>query len=433
MFNLIILYKMKTILIVEASDSDSRIMSALLMRGGYVPIVIGDMEAAQQEVMKLSPGAVIVAATKFRGGTAKELINWLKAKGYKFPVIAIVDNLNPMELIDIMGDWGAVGVIQRPAINKQLLEQVEKYSKPEDMMIFLEDILIPRQSKNFQYIEQSIKKIAVTHANTIIFGEIGMGREQVARKIYENSSRTQKPIIVIEAGGAPHIGKHDPKSDRSETYNRIKGYFTNADGGTIILKNLELLTFDKQSVLLHILETEHPNVRIICTADPHILQMVKDKEFRANLFYLLRATDIRILPLRDVTEDIPGLVDFFLTCHAKDNDEPKKYLDASALKALKLHPWPGNIRELHNVIILAAYNTEGETISESDLDISESAPTPETSLLLKDPDKDRDRIIEAYRRGGSWTAAAKLLGISERALLEQRKRYGINKKGQVES
>ena len=111
----------------------------------------------------------------------------------------------------------------------------------------------------------------------------------------------------------------------------------------------------------------------------------------------------------------------------------KTYFIVSVLKALKLHQWPGNIRELHNVIVLAAYSTEGDTITESDLDISESAPTPETSLLLKDPDKDRDRIIEAYRRGSSWTAAAKLLGISERALLEQCKRHGINKKGQVES
>ena len=91
--------------------------------------------------------------------------------------------------------------------------------------------------------------------------------------------------------------------------------------------------------------------------------------------------------------------------------------------------WPGNIRELHNVIILA-YTTEGDTISESGLDISESAPALETSLLLKDPDKDRNRIIEAYRCGGSWTAAAKLLEISERDLLEHRKRHGINKKGQ---
>ena len=89
--------------------------------------------------------------------------------------------------------------------------------------------------------------------------------------------------------------------------------------------------------------------------------MVRDKEFRVNLFYLLRSTDIRILQLRDVAEDRPGLADFFLTGHAKDNDEPKKHLDSSALKALKLHPWSGNIRELHNVIILTAYSTEGDT------------------------------------------------------------------------
>ena len=424
---------MKKILIVEASDSDRRLMSGLLTRAGYETIVAEDMEAAKQEVTKLSPGAVIVSAMKFRGGTAKELINWLKEEGYKFPILAVVDNLKPMELIDLMCDWGAVNVIQRPAIDKQLVEMVDRYASSENIMFILDNTLIPRKSADFRGIEQSIEKIGATNANVIIFGEIGMGREQVAREIYEHSSRTQRPIIVIEAGGAPHIGKHDPKSDRSETYNRIKGYFTNADGGTIILKNLELLTFDKQSVLLHILETEHPDVRIICTADPHLIQMVRDKEFRANLFYLLRESDIKILPLSEVTEDIAGLADFFLTRHAKNNDEPKKHLDASALKALKLHQWPGNIRELKNVIIFAAYHATGDTISDSDITISESSPTPDNSLKLKDPDKDRDRIIEAYRRGGSWTAAAKLLGISERALLEQRKKYGINKKGQAES
>ena len=424
---------MKKILIVEASDSDRRLMSGLLTRAGYETIVAEDMEAAKQEVTKLSPGAVIVSAMKFRGGTAKELINWLKEEGYKFPILAVVDNLKPMELIDLMCDWGAVNVIQRPAIDKQLVEMVDRYASSENIMFILDNTLIPRKSADFRGIEQSIEKIGATNANVIIFGEIGMGREQVAREIYEHSSRTQRPIIVIEAGGAPHIGKHDPKSDRSETYNRIKGYFTNADGGTIILKNLELLTFDKQSVLLHILETEHPDVRIICTADPHLIQMVRDKEFRANLFYLLRESDIKILPLREVTEDIAGLADFFLTRHAKNNDEPKKHLDASALKALKLQQWPGNIRELKNVIIFAAYHATGDTISDSDITISESSPTPDNSLKLKDPDKDRDRIIEAYRRGGSWTAAAKLLGISERALLEQRKKYGINKKGQAES
>ena len=139
------------------------------------------------------------------------------------------------------------------------------------------------------------------------------------------------------------------------------------------------------------------------------------------------------MPLREVTEDIAVLAEFFLTRHAKRNGEPKKHLDASALKVLKLHQWPGNIRELRNVVILAAYHARGDTISDTDIMISESSPASVDSLKLKNPDKDRDRITEAYRRGGSRTAAAKLLGISERALLEQRKRHSINKKVQLES
>lgn len=417
---------MNQILIVDYRSSDCRKMSGLLSRAGYEPIIAENMEAVKKNVTILSPGAVIISAMTFRGGTAKEVINWLKDEGFRFPVLAIVDNLNPMELIEVMSDRGAVNVIQRPAIDKQLIEMVNRYATSENIMFIHDNSLIPRKSADFRGIEQSIEKIAATNANAIIFGEIGMGKEQVARKIYEHSSRTQKPITVIEAGGAALIGDHDPTSQKSETYNRIKGYFTNADGGTIILKNIELLNFDKQSVLLHILEAEHPNVRVICTADPHLIQMVSDKEFRANLFYLLRESDIRILPLREVSEDIPGLAEFFLTRHAIDNDEPKKHLDASALKVLKLHQWPGNIRELRNVIILAAYHATGDTISDTDIVISESSPRMEGSFLLNDPNIEKQRILEALAKSnGKKTQAAKLLGIARSTLDSKLKKFGL--------
>ncbi|MBD5176228.1 MAG: hypothetical protein HDT05_02255 [Bacteroidales bacterium] len=106
---------MNKVIIVDASDSDCRLMYGLLTRAGYGLISGGEMEAAKQEVTKLSPGAVIisqavelkvVSTMKFRGGTAKELINWLKEEGYKFPVLAVVDNLNPLELIEVMRDRG---------------------------------------------------------------------------------------------------------------------------------------------------------------------------------------------------------------------------------------------------------------------------------------------------------------------------------------
>lgn len=129
-------------------------------------------------------------------GTARELIDWLKAEGYKFPIIAIVDNLNPMELIDVMCDWGSVNVIQRPAIDKQLVEMVDRYASSENIMFILDNTLIPRKSADFRGIEQSIEKIGATNANVIIFGEIGMGREQVALEIYEHSSRTQTMTLT---------------------------------------------------------------------------------------------------------------------------------------------------------------------------------------------------------------------------------------------
>ena len=408
-------------------------MAGLLTKAGYDPVTAEDFDAVKEEVAKLPPGAVVVTAMKFTRGTAQELINWQKREGYKFPVIAIVENLNGLDTIEVLQDHGAVAVVQRRAVDKQLVEAVGKYAKPENTVILLDNELIPRQSEAFRKIEKAIRTIAATNANCIIFGECGTGKEQIAEQIYRHSSRAQKPCTVIEAGGAALVGKHDPTTLRSEIYNRIEGYFKKADGGTIILKNVQLLTFEKQSVLLHILENEHPDVRVICTAEPELLEMVAAKTFRPNLFYILRQVDIAVPPLREVTEDIAPLATYFLARYADKTGNPAKRLDASATKALRIYPFPGNVRELKDVVLFAAFHSTNDVITANDLNFSQSEPEPADSLRLRKPQEDRQKIIEAYRRGGSWAAAAKLLGISERALLEQRKKHGIGRNGEPEA
>lgn len=414
---------MNKILIVEASISDCRLMSGLLTRAGYEPISVDKMEAAQEEVAKLPPGAVVVAAMKFTGGTARELINWQKCEGYKFPVIAVVDNLNPSDLLELIRSGCAVDVIQRPAIDKQLVETVRKYIKDVGTA---DELLIHRPSKEFERIEKEITRIASADANVIIFGESGMGKEQIAREIFRQSNRTDKPLIVIEAGGAALIGEHNPGSERSEMYNRIGGYFKKAAGGTIILKNVHLLNFDKQSVVLHILSEDHPDVRVICTAEPELLELVSDKTFRSNLFFNLREMDITVKPLRKVTEDIQPIAVFYLTQYAEEHHEPVKRLDASAVKTLKHHNWPGNIRELKNVIQLAAGNVEGNVITSSDLSISRSSPEVPDSLLLRNPKVEKQRIVDALgKTDGIISQAAKLLGISRITLANKMKLHGL--------
>ena len=424
---------MKKILIVDASASDGRIMTGLLARADYDPVVAESVEAGKVEAAKLPPGAVIVTAMRLPDGTARELINWLKTENYGFPVLAIVENLNNTDVLSVMRDGGAVDVIQRPAIDKQLVETVAQYVKSENKTFSIGKHLIPRQSDEWREIERRIQTIAKSNANVIVFGASGTGKEQVALEIYRQSPRSQKPHIVVDAGGAGVIGKHDPSSERSETYNRIKSYFENADGGTIIVKNLHLLSFEKQSVLLHILEEEHPNVRVICTAEPYLRRMMAEQSFRPNLMYILREFEIVIPSLREVTEDIPVLANFFLKMYASHRNEPRKRLDASAVKALKQHLWVGNVRELKNVILQAAFNANGEIISESDITFNVNDPEFDDSLDLRNPRKEIALIKEAFRRGGNWKEAAKLLNITEKTLISLRKKYGIDSNGEIQS
>lgn len=424
---------MNKVLIVDASSSDSRIMAGLLTKAGYSPVVAENLDAAKEAVAQLPPGAVVVSAMKFARGTAQELINWQKREGYKFPVLAVVDNLNPLEIADVMKDGGAVNIIQRAALDKQLVEVVGNYAKPESIVIQLDNALIPRRSAKFKEIEQSIGRIAQTNANCIIFGESGMGKEQIAREIYLQSSRTQKPITIIEAGGAELVGLHDPTSDRNEMYNRIKSYFQNANGGTIILKNIQLLNFEKQSVFLHILSEEHPDVRMICTANSTLMKMLAEEDFRDNLFYMLRQSGITVPPLREMTEDIPDIADYLLTAYSQKTSQVKKRLDASAIKALKLYPWPGNIRELKDTVLMAAFHAAGDTISAYDLVFSDILPENAEDLTHRSPKAERDRIIRAYIRAGTWRGAAKLLDVSEKTLIQLRKKHHINPDGEIEA
>lgn len=418
---------MNKILIVDASVSDIRVMSNLLSRAGYAPLGVESIEAGKVEAAKLPPGAVIVTAMRLPDGTAKEFINWLKTEGFGFPVIAIVDNLNA-DAVDVMRGGGAVDVIQRLALDKQLVETVRKYARPEHIVLTLGNQLLPRKSDAWQKIEEKIKAIAATNANAIIFGECGSGKEQVAHQIYLNSSREQKPHTVIEAGSAAFIGLHDPASERSELYNRIKSYFHKAAGGTIILKNVHLLSFEKQSVLLHILETEHPDVRVICTAEPELMKMVTEKTFRPNLFYILRQSDISVPSLKETTEDIPEIADFFLKRYAAQTGKPRKHLDASATKALKLYPWPGNVRELKDIVLFAAFHAKEDKITKSDITFNLSEPLTVNELHLKNEEWEKLKIVDALDRcDWNQTQAARLLNISRTTLSYKIKHYRLRR------
>ena len=154
--------------------------------------------------------------------------------------------------------------------------------------------------------------------------------------------------------------------------------------------------------------------------------MVSEKMFRPNLFYILRQVDISVPPLREVTEDIEYLSDYFLTIYAHTTQQDRKRLDVSATKALKIHQWPGNVRELKDVILFAAFHSSEDVITASDLNFSQSEPEPDTSLRLQEPEREKAKIIAALRQAeGNKSQAARLLGIGRSTLDYKLRQYGI--------
>ena len=185
---------------------------------------------------KLPPGAVIVAAMKFVRGTAQELINWQKTEGFTFPVIAIVNNLNGPDLLEVMKDGGAVDVVQRAGIDKQLIETVGRYAKPEHVVLQLDHTLIPRKSQKFGEIQQDIAD--ALGARTIDEGAMdeknGMNFVNALEKIpgiiaqyEERTAKLKADVPQLEAIVAKTWGKENELKQLK--YKKWKAQFLNGD------------------------------------------------------------------------------------------------------------------------------------------------------------------------------------------------------------
>lgn len=414
-------------LIIDTSDWN--LMSSLLSKAGYEVIQARGLKSGVDKALALPAGSVIVAANNVSGGGVKELDSHLTKAGHGIPIVTIVDNLNDGKAMsELVRCKNIVEVIQRGTLDKSLLEAVNRHARKE-LDLPGHHNMLPDVSKTWQKIEQKINAIAPTDTNVIVFGGCGSGKEQIAKQIYLRSSRANKPVKVLEAGGASLVEHVEPNEKRKDIYTRIKSYFLEMAGGTLIVKNVEFLSMDKQSVLLHLLKEEKHDVRLICTADPKLLVMVDDGTFRDNLFFTLRGANIMAPALRDITEEIKVIAEYFLTEDAELRHEEPKHLSEAAIKELKKLEWPGNLRELRNMILLAAHTCKGKTINKEDLELELYEPRSSESERLHCPMEEKRKIERALKKYGNKSQAAKALKISRNKLDDRIKKYGIDVTG----
>ena len=292
------------------------------------------------------------------------------------------------------------------------------------------------KSPAFNSILELIKAIAARKCSVVITGETGVGKEMVALQIHNASDRCERVFVPVDCTTLTG------QLFESQLFGHVKGAFTGAvdstlgffrasDGGTIFLDEISEIPFELQAKLLRVLQESsvtplgstksYPiDVRVLCSTNRNLREMVEEGTFRSDLYYRLNVVNLDVPPLRQRKEDIIPLADYFLTNQADFYSEPPKVLSSTAKKLLLNYCWPGNVRELANAIERAYVLTIGNEIQPAvlpfEIIIAESAAYPKHELPTLDEVK-RKVITQALEfTKGRKLAAAEILGIERRRL-----------------
>jgi DNA-binding NtrC family response regulator len=317
---------------------------------------------------------------------------------------------------------------------------IEENEILKDRVISLENVDdIIGNSVSMQMVFHEIESVANSNASVIITGESGTGKELVARAIHANSPRKFFPMVSVHCGALTEslleseLFGHEKGAFTGAVYNR-KGRFEMADSGTIFLDEIATISPKMQVELLRVLETKSfvrvggnkeisSDFRVICATNRDLKNMVEKGTFREDLFYRLNVVNIHVPPLRERTEDIPLLVDHFIKKYCTSMNRPTVSIDSSALKRIDEYPFPGNIRELENMIERAIVVGNGKKISIKDLPLWKEAPNPTFESLDDLGKKHIFQILNKY----DWniSASAKALKVDRVTLYNKIKKYDL--------
>jgi formate hydrogenlyase transcriptional activator len=306
--------------------------------------------------------------------------------------------------------------------------------------------------KPMRQVLKQVEKVAPSDSTVLILGETGTGKELIARALHRRSKRANRAFVRVNCAAIPQsliaseLFGHEKGAFTGALQRRV-GRFEAADGGTLFLDEIGDLPMETQIALLRVLQerefervgSNHPisvDVRLIAATNRDLTAAVAAGAFRQDLFYRLNVVPIAVPPLRERAEDIPSLVEYFVARFAKGAGKKIRRIDKGTLSLLRAYNWPGNIRELQNVVERAVIlaETDAFVVVESWLkrDPAESLPSRQRLSVLADREVEMIEAALAESRGrisGPSGAAAKL-GIPRQTLESKIRRLGIDKYGQ---
>ena len=443
------------ILVVDDEASQRELVAGYLKKQGYQVLAAGGGEQAL-EIFRREPMELILTDQRMPDLSGLDLLKAVRSINPEIQVIVMTAYGNVETAVEAMRD-GAADYLTKPLNLDELRQKIQRIV--ERHRLYDENRALREELKARHRIEgiigdsgrmveviSLVHRVAASEATVLIRGESGTGKELIAKAIHYASPRATRPLVRVNCAALPEtlleseLFGHEKGSFTGAIASR-KGRFELADTGTLFLDEIGDLPLHLQAKLLRVLQerefervgSSQPikvNVRILSATHRDVESLMRAGQFREDLYYRLNVVTILVPPLRERRQDLPLLMDHFLKLFAAKNGKTLRGFSREARDALLRYDYPGNVRELENLVERAVVLCRGDVIGRGDLPLTleeaEAPDGPQSHLTAAVEGLERRMIKEALKRAeGIQTRAADFLGITERALRYKLKKYGL--------
>lgn len=449
---------MEKILIVEDDIAFGTMIQTWLKKKGFEVEKATSVKAAIQIYEKTESGFdLVLSDLRLPDHDGIFLLQWMRKHGMLVPFIVMTSYAEIQNVVLAMKS-GATDYVAKPFQPDILLDKIKEAIKTQkktqntsttedkntkvaapagDVPKYLEG-----ESEASRKLYSFVSLVAPTPMSVLILGASGTGKEYVARRIHELSQRAGKPFFALDCGAIPK------DVAASEFFGHVKGAFTGADqdkkgafemanGGTLFLDEMGNLNYEVQVQLLRALQERkiRPvgstkeidiDIRLVCATNENLAQRVAEGNFREDLYHRVNEFTIYMPELKDRGADIFLFADLFIKHANKELNRNVEGLDSKAKERIAAYNWPGNLRELNNVMKRATLLASGRYIGVTELEQSMAHIQPQAPTTLHDEETELQRIEAALKAaGGNKSKAAQLLAVDRKTLYNKMKKYGI--------